>query len=128
MKEIKFRAWDEKNNYWIYGDQPKNDDLFIENVNPKNNTIYEITHWKDTILMQYTGVKDKNGKEIYEGDIVQIKYALSSNKGIVEYIHDKYSINSKKYDMFYDYNGEKIFSWNELEIIGNIYENPELLE
>lgn len=84
---------------------------------------------QDAILMQSTGLKDKNGVEIYEGDIVK-PVSFASWIGVV-----KYSSENAAY-ILDDHNnefirGENVYlsQFNEgLEIIGNIYENPELME
>lgn len=84
---------------------------------------------------QFTGLYDKNGKEIYEGDIV------SYNRTIQNYDDDdilnpryyktpQYETKSFKSDVKYMYNSFTIMDnskWNDLQVIGNIYENPELL-
>lgn len=80
------------------------------------------------VLMQYTGLKDMNGKEIYEGDIVKFADVV----GYVEYYLGSYIIKVRDgygsfYD-FFDFYNEKGDLVEELEVIGNIYENPELLE
>lgn len=73
-------------------------------------------------VMQYTGLKDKNGKDIYEGDI------------LCGYLDDDQNFLQKAtvgflYGGFYPLcNGENFFSYGKFEIIGNIYENPELLK
>ena len=85
------------------------------------------------ILMQSTGVKDKNGVEIFEGDILKIIEV--TNEGISEYITDviwedcSFVFKSEGVD-YYDtflgaFSGDPLF---ELLVIGNVYENPELLE
>lgn len=85
---------------------------------------------KDTIG-QYTGLKDKNGKEIYEGDIIHIpenweEYGWASGENYEIDFKDgrfrlkpKYKPNATGYDLEFT---------NEIEVIGNIYDNPELLE
>ena len=76
------------------------------------------TNW-----LQYTGLDDKNGKEIYEGDIVQFKFANFKKKQIASIA---YGICG-----FWIVRWLKVLDWHErhqVEVIGNIYENPELLE
>lgn len=71
-------------------------------------------------LMQYTGIKDKNGKEIYEGDIVQwIDSDGKIRKDNVFFENGAFRICNSNFE---------IWEYGELEAIGNIYENPELLE
>ena len=74
---------------------------------------------EDTILMQFTGLLDKNGKEIYEGDIVR--------QGVVEFKFGKWLIVNKQDDLKTKILYDTIHDTNEQEIIGNIYENPNLL-
>ena len=72
---------------------------------------------------QYTGLHDKNGKEIYEGDIVKIKYR-DEDIGKVIYEHNGFSIDVTNMNKNY---GRVSFVNNFMEVIGNIYDNPELL-
>lgn len=68
-------------------------------------------------LSQFTGLKDKNGKEIYEGDI--IRYGRNKPK-VVEMINERW--------IPFCSGDEHGYHWNMIEVIGNIYENPELME
>lgn len=122
MREIKFRAYCSLTKSMINDYCVLKENEFI-GYDMTNNT-----HYIESV-MQFTGLYDKNGKEIYEGDIVAFGNAigLEDDYGVIEYKSSRYS--------FYIEN-EKTGLWEELfniscaflEIIGNIHENPELLE
>jgi len=89
-----------------------------------------IDHNKPTdILMQYTGLKDKNGKEIYEGDVVEWVW---ENGNIYREVVKWKEIPTEETSCFgFEFSGDLISKYggrDTVEIIGNIYENPELLE
>ena len=121
MREIKFRAWHKEKKIMgeVLGIDILHKEIFFSN---EDVDCYEHTDFKDIELMQYTGLKDKNNKEIYEGDI----FHIGSKKilYVVEWIDcglKGRQIKNKSW-IGLDY-------WkDDIEVIGNIYENPELLE
>lgn len=107
-REIKFRIWDKINRMWL-----KSFNANLLNVGDLSNV--EIN--------QYTGVKDKNGKEIYEGDIVILNDAEEENRCVVKYKYGSYILVDGDLRENLS-NVEDRF----LEVVGNIYENKSLLE
>jgi len=128
-REIKFRAWlandDLFNRMGMYGPFSFQD---IENGRDESNircesgAVLQEPDWGKLILMQYTGLKDKNGKEIYEGDIVRYE-----NKKLGEIIQVLESFKVKIKSIHFDMSGAEIYSTLDSKIIGNIYENGDLL-
>jgi len=122
-REIKFRAWD-KNRKIIVDVEHLGKSAIGYKFNTRKGNI-TTTHYKSKSrgyfnLMQYTGLKDKNGKEIYEGDIVRT--ALGHPQVIVW--SDMYAAFVAEYP-----NGDRPYRVDCTdEVIGNIHENPELLE
>jgi uncharacterized phage protein (TIGR01671 family) len=137
MREIKFRAWDD-----VLGMKDVEDISFCGGfccVLVKHLACITGTEEEQTYelglenLMQYTGLKDKNGKEIYEGDIVKVHESgwHEVEKGTLEYVHwcscgwgfCALAENPDKSHLCHGWtNG------SDLEVIGNIYENPELIK
>ncbi len=120
MREIEFRGKRKDNGEWVYGsllvDEIQNSYLIIDNKEGVGKEVIPET------IGQYTGLKDKNGKNIYEGDI----FSLGSKKilYIVEWLDNGFQGRQ---------NGNKstvgLTYWNsDIEVIGNIYDNSELLE
>ncbi len=148
-REIKFRIWNKRSKRFVqedtdvdnrrgynlgeYAISPNGDIYFYE----QHDGGMDVLEPDDLERSQFTGLEDKNGKEIYEGDIVIYEYTYneameSSAYGngevcdidMVEWYEGRYILNrkglsSKMYFLFDDY--------KELKVIGNIFENPELL-
>lgn len=130
---FKFRVWhtpDYDESEMIYDAQATYDNACFGTGSFHHCTFQEVLDDKDCVLMQCTGLKDKNGKLIYEGDILGGTYGNL-------YIH--YCDNCKQFQLKANDYGcmacegdihwfELVEDENKLEVIGNIYENPELLE
>ena len=117
MREIRFRAWHETAKQ-----------MFFENAQG------DVFKWKNegqpVIIEQFTGLLDKNGKEVYEGDIVKFEDVSGYKDGCASVIWHEDSCgyylendDDNIYDTLYDFTPSY-----QMEVIGNIHENPELLE
>ena len=118
MRIIKFRAWDKVKKEMVYEGVGTLFGRTCIDSGEECISLERKTYMKQLPLMQYTGLKDKNGIEIYEGDIVKTK--ISSKLTIIEWSMDwgnriGFNISGKR-------------NFHEKEVIGNIYENKELLK
>lgn len=100
-------------------------------VEGDDNVYGDTISFEDCILMQSTGLKDKNGKEIFEGDIVKFP-EFNGDIYITPVAWDKscacFGVSfSGKYPVSFDYLEEFYTELKEIEVVGNIYENPELV-
>lgn len=132
MREIKFRAWvncDKQNYTGMYSViELSRSRCVVERASVFAQTIFALT---DVTLMQFTGLKDKNGKEIYEGDIVKFNDITEPEtiiiNAIVEWDKCRCSLHPREIDKNHK-GGRYWHLWDfctEIEIIGNIYGNLE---
>ena len=123
-REVKFRAWLKEEKKMVNVETIDFTDKSTQYLE-KNKIIdaYLLRRmiFDDIELMQYTGVKDKNNKEIYEGDIIICKYGPQIAME-VKWVDEGFRTLGK-----YDRDNYVGFVKNSAEVIGNIYENPELL-
>lgn len=123
MREIKFRAWDGKKMHKVcrLGLHGFSTDLWSPSP-----VACDARFTDDLKIMQFTGLKDRTGKEIYEGDIVKDCFVISAIGDIPEEPRTP-PLTVKIPEFFYsiEFNG---YDESDLEVIGNIYENPELLK
>jgi len=128
MKEIKFRAWDKQKkietNWKCY------DNMFYF-MDKYTGVWIRDDEFERFVLLQYTGLKDRNGIEIYEGDIGRW-YIAKGNEFIlfeVLWIEEEARFMGRYKDEYGNYRFISLINSDKgLEIIGNIYEKPELLE
>ena len=121
MGEIKFRAWDTTRKLM------RDHACTLRSTGWSAMEIHEDS--EEFVWMQYTGLKDKNGKEIYEGDILLGKFILDQveNYIFLSLTEEEKKTQTKKFvieDIFYPYVHPIP---DDLEIIGNVWENPELI-
>ena len=129
MRNIKFRAWDKEGNVMYL---PKTIDGHIGEVYDYEGNEWHTLYRDDTdlLIMQFTELLDKNGKEIYEGDIVSFgkDYFDVDMLGKVYWYDKTAGFFIHRFDAEGQIEEEVLISDYDIEIIGNIYENPELLE
>lgn len=113
MREIKFKFWNNKDRLW--------ESLLVDS----NGNVYDEIGGRikdDIVIVSYTGLRDKNGKEIFEGDIVksnQYVFEVKIEMGLLKPFYEVEHADDGGVDLWKD---------RDWEIIGNICETPELLE
>jgi len=150
MREIKFRVWDKDNKEWLkykqlqvgwkYPGTTKTPVpvIFWFYTSQDGEAFNELQYCLDSDhfeVCQYTGLQDKNGQDIYEGDIVEVKTAMGfKERGIVKFVDGCFEIEF--FHSVIERDGSvrkrdyvKCYSANRaIKAIGNIHENPELLD
>ena len=129
MREIKFRGKDMFSGKWLYGAY-----IPTEFTQWREPSIFDGHHRAEvdgTTIGQYTGYKDADGKEIYEGDVLQSFISDKTNRGVVEFRGGAWQIWDRTKDkmsecwMLLDWT---LFRIERVKVVGNIHDNPELME
>lgn len=145
MREILFRAKSKnyrlnvRDKHWVYGSlvrgevlfPKKKEECFIVELRNRGDCTYEV---EPETICQYTGLKDKNGNRIWENDIVLCKKYLDGNfvechieRGFVEMKYGAYGLHRFKQNAYYRPFKDWLEDY-EYEVIGNCFDNPELLK
>ena len=134
MREIKFRAWDKNNKKMLEVDGINFNEFGFKQYKSAaiacelpGTELSQIVNLSEVELMQYTGLKDKNGKEIYEGDIVM---AINYHCGATEVLTVRYFMGSPCLCFKEQDTGTPLYPLivtHSFEVIGNTYEHPQLL-
>jgi uncharacterized phage protein (TIGR01671 family) len=120
MRNIKFRGWDKVNKVMVDWE------FLCETLSLEEFSLPE--ERSDFIFMQFTGLHDKEGRAIYEGDILKYSYS-TQDKWIVTWCYDCWILEWEEVHVG-DWNmadDPEMIKWDETEVIGNIYENDDLL-
>jgi len=134
QREIKFKACDKETNRMFdvqllqfFGKENNLDACWTNGVDFDGETTLEkgpnLNNLENLILLQYTGLKDQNDVDVFEGDILKFRNIFDDQgyfkKAVVMFVDGAFECN---------YSLLKMYTKNTFEVIGNIYENPELLE
>ena len=127
MREIKFRAWDKEKEQMLY-----QDDTLIT-FESRYCSLEDVLYYKeeDFEIMQYTGLKDSEGQEIYEGDIYQvINKDLGEDPAVCEIVFEEGQFKFKRIKGGFSFseNLSESEGKDKIKYLGNKYKNPELLE
>lgn len=128
-ERLKFKVWDKKNNCWYKIDIDNWDkcnvsaSIIYPQKDIKEPTIFELQNCDRFIWLQSTGLRDKNGKLIFEGDIIKTKTGFM----VVSFYKEKCQFVKRKWGLPIPANWDLIYDGVD-EVAGNRFENPELLK
>lgn len=128
MRDIKFRIWDGAKNEWLASSNKDALPYYGFALVGEVMTVQSPPVWsldEGNAIEQYTGLKDKNSTEIYEGDIIKVEGDAEIYR--VEWIYSGFGLEPRYNSPLYPILGN-VKLCKKIEVIGNIHENPELLE
>lgn len=124
-REIKFRGKSKSTDIWLYGDLLRNEQGAFAVVPPfKMNMANECNLYEvdEGTVGQFTGLYDKNQKPVYEGDIVQWEECIADYRFVTQISEVCYTESTASFEPLHEFN------YCGFEVVGNIHDNPELLE
>ena len=132
MMEILFRGKRTHNGEWVYGDfmrgnerKSLRDSIFVYDSETQSFNDYEIN---PSTLGQYTGLTDKNGKRIFEGDVAKVLQGKDKDIAYVGFENGAFMLYPKTGNIYERTLWEYWYNDWDVEVVGNITDNPELLE
>ncbi len=128
MRDIKFRIWDGAKNEWLASSNKDALPYYGFALVGEVMTVQSPPVWsldEGNVIEQYTGLKDKNGTEIYEGDIIKVEGDAEIYR--VEWIYSGFGLEPRYNSPLYPILGN-VKLRKKIEVIGNVHENPELVE
>ena len=135
LRPIRFRGYNKKRGIWLYGNYILNRGAhFIAPQEFADGKTWEDYEVEEESIGQFTGLTDKNGKEIYEGDIVQWGDSEHKIKQVVEFRNGAFGYVYDTIGSFVPYAANTNFDFAALgtdkrfEIVNNIHDNPDLIE
>lgn len=144
MRELRFRVWDKVTERYYavsgleYDESGELCEIYLVRIEiDESNPTANVRKPSDVVLEQYTGIKDKNGREVYEGDVVeQFVCGVKMFKGKPCGKRTIWQVRWNEYECCFELHylkgslfGDSLMNKDdELEVIGNVHENPELIE
>ena len=119
-RKIKFRVWDKLEGRFINSSTP-NQGHYIITLNGEFHNLQNGSGGNDYVIQEYTGLKDENGVEIYEGDILSMPITTFDTGDIVDFIQEAVIFEGASFKWHGDFLEENLTK--DLSIVGNIFEN-----